>query len=59
MASVDSIVVEDGETQPVFSYAAAIRQRVWVPVPGVDQNSDGIIDRVALDIIRPAETDAG
>ncbi len=58
-AAADAIVVQDGETQPVFSYAAAIRERVWVPVPGVDQNSDGVADRVALDIIRPAETNAG
>ena len=58
-AAADSVIVEDGETQPVFSYEAAIRERVWVPVPGVDQNEDGIDDRVALDIIRPAETNAG
>jgi X-Pro dipeptidyl-peptidase len=60
-AAVDppSIVVTDGVTQPVFSYAAAIRERVWIPVPGVDQNSDGVTDRVAVDIIRPQETNAG
>src|SRR4051812_10355212 len=54
-----AIVVQDGETQPVFSYASAIRERVWVPVLGVDQNSDGVADRVALDIVRPAETGSG
>src|SRR3954468_7186626 len=60
-AAVDppSIVVSGGVTQPVFSYAGAIRERVWIPVPGVDQNADGVTDRVAVDIIRPAETDAG
>ena len=46
----------DGETAPVYSFANAIRERVWVPVPGVDQNADGVDDRVALDIIRPQET---
>jgi X-Pro dipeptidyl-peptidase len=59
VAGPSAIVVEDGVTQPVFSYANAIRERVWVPVPGVDQNNDGVIDRVALDIIRPAETNQG
>jgi X-Pro dipeptidyl-peptidase (S15 family) len=54
-----SIVVTDGVTQPVLSYADAIRERVWIPVPGIDQNADGITDRVAVDIIRPAETNAG
>ena len=58
-ADPPSIVVADGVTQPVFSYADAIRERVWIPVPGVDQNSDGVPDRVAVDIIRPQETNAG
>jgi X-Pro dipeptidyl-peptidase len=46
----------DGKTAPVFSYADAIRERVWVPNTGVDQNGDGIIDRIAIDIIRPKES---
>src|SRR4051794_24579558 len=46
----------DGKTSAVYSYANAIRERVWVPVPGIDSNADGITDRVALDIIRPQET---
>jgi X-Pro dipeptidyl-peptidase len=46
----------DGKTAPVFSYADAKRERVWVPNTGVDQNSDGIIDRIAIDIIRPKES---
>jgi X-Pro dipeptidyl-peptidase len=46
----------DGETAPVYSYANAIRERVWVQVPGVDQDANGVADRVALDIVRPAET---
>jgi X-Pro dipeptidyl-peptidase len=49
----------DGETAPVYSYTNAIRQRVWVPVAGVDQDADGVTDRVALDIMRPAEAAAG
>jgi X-Pro dipeptidyl-peptidase len=46
----------DGETAPVFSYADAIRERVFIPVAGVDQNADGVVDRVAIDIIRPKES---
>jgi X-Pro dipeptidyl-peptidase len=46
----------DGKTAPVFSYADAKRERVWVPNTGVDQNGDGIIDRIAIDIIRPKES---
>ena len=46
----------DGESAPIYSYADAIRERVFVPVAGVDQNSDGITDRVAVDIIRPKES---
>ena len=49
----------DGETAPVYSYTNAIRERVWVPVAGVDQDADGVTDRVALDIARPAETATG
>ena len=49
----------DHETADVFSYANAIRERVFIPVPGVDQDGDGVIDRVSIDIIRPAETNQG
>jgi X-Pro dipeptidyl-peptidase len=49
----------DGETADVFSYANAIRERVFIPVPGVDSDSDGIPDEMSIDIIRPAETNQG
>ena len=49
----------DHETADVFSYANAIRERVFIPVPGVDQDGDGVMDRVSIDIIRPAETNQG
>ena len=55
-----SIVIgADGETAPVFSYADAIRERVLIPVAGVDQDNDGVTDQVAADIIRPLETTTG
>ncbi|MFC0439230.1 CocE/NonD family hydrolase [Kutzneria buriramensis] len=44
----------DGVSQPVFSYANAIRETVWVET-GQDLDRDGVVDRVAADIVRPAE----
>ena len=45
-ASVPNIVIgADGGTAPAFSYANAIRERVFIPVPGVDQDGDGVTDR--------------
>ncbi|MDI5971923.1 Xaa-Pro dipeptidyl-peptidase [Streptomyces sp. SL13] len=41
-------------TQPVDSYANAVRQTVWVDT-GLDGDKDGKSDRVAADIIRPSE----
>lgn len=52
------IVVQDGVTQPVFSYAEAVRETVYVEV-GTDTDRDGVLDRTAIDIIRPAETEEG
>ncbi|MGW2826452.1 Xaa-Pro dipeptidyl-peptidase [Streptomyces sp. NPDC001443] len=42
------------ESQPVYSYADAIREAVWVDT-GLDSDGDGKADRVAADIVRPAE----
>ncbi|KUL48376.1 X-prolyl-dipeptidyl aminopeptidase [Streptomyces sp. NRRL F-4489] len=42
------------ESRPVYSYAHAIRETVWVDT-GLDGDADGRPDRVAADIIRPAE----
>jgi len=49
------IVVTDGMTQPVFSFADAIEERVYVQTP-VDTDHDGKLDRVAIEISRPRET---
>jgi X-Pro dipeptidyl-peptidase len=49
----------DGKTAPVFSYKDSVKERVWIPVAGVDQDNDGVIDRVAIDIERPAESGPG
>ncbi|MFD3582346.1 Xaa-Pro dipeptidyl-peptidase [Streptomyces sp. NPDC058683] len=42
------------ESRPVYSYADAIREAVWVDT-GLDSDGDGKTDRVAADIVRPAE----
>ncbi|SDJ49660.1 Xaa-Pro dipeptidyl-peptidase [Streptomyces indicus] len=42
------------ESKPVYSYANALRESVWVDT-GLDGDGDGRSDRVAADIIRPRE----
>ncbi len=49
----------DGKTAPVFNYSQAIRERVFIPQPGVDQDSNGKMDFVTADIIRPKESGPG
>ncbi|MBM2620833.1 CocE/NonD family hydrolase [Actinoplanes sp. LDG1-06] len=51
-----TIVVRDGATQPVFDYAQAITEEVFVEVP-LDTDGDGVRDRVRLEITRPGETE--
>lgn len=46
----------DGKTEPIHTYADAIRERVMIPQPGIDQDEDGEDDKIAVDIIRPAGT---
>ncbi|GGK75759.1 X-Pro dipeptidyl-peptidase [Sphaerisporangium melleum] len=53
-----TITVEQGRTQPVFSYADAVREHVYVQSP-VDSDADGRPDRVRVDIIRPKESGPG
>ncbi|AXF58027.1 Xaa-Pro dipeptidyl-peptidase [Salicibibacter kimchii] len=49
-------LIEDGVTQPNFSYEDAIRETVYVDTD-LDTNGDGTNDQIAADIIRPAESD--
>jgi X-Pro dipeptidyl-peptidase len=42
------------ESKPVYSYENAVREAVWVDT-GLDGDSDGRTDRVAVDIVRPRE----
>ncbi|WP_257009747.1 Xaa-Pro dipeptidyl-peptidase [Evansella halocellulosilytica] len=53
-----SHLIEDGVTQPFSSYEDAVRETVYVET-NLDTNGDGNNDRIAADIIRPAETEEG
>jgi X-Pro dipeptidyl-peptidase len=52
----DEIVVDDGVTQPVFSYENAIREVVRVPSSVSSEEGDAL-DMIYVDIIRPAASD--
>jgi len=49
--------VQGTQTVPVYSYADAIRESVWVQAP-FDSDQDGQPDRIAVDLVRPRETAA-
>jgi X-Pro dipeptidyl-peptidase len=57
-AEPPSIVVADGVTQPVFGYADAIRERLFIDST-FDSDSDGLRDIIAFDVIRPRATENG
>ncbi|MET8468670.1 Xaa-Pro dipeptidyl-peptidase [Streptomyces sp. NPDC006422] len=44
--------VRGTSTVPVYSYADAVRESVWVSTP-LDNDEDGVPDKVAVDIVRP------
>ncbi|MEV4317158.1 Xaa-Pro dipeptidyl-peptidase [Actinocrispum sp. NPDC049592] len=46
------------ETQPIYSYDDAVREDVFVEAP-MDSDKDGANDRIAIQIIRPRETNTG
>src|SRR5262245_54703562 len=46
----------DGKSAAVFDYTQAVRERVFIPQPGVDQDGNGQMDFVTADIIRPKES---
>lgn len=47
----------DGTTAAVHSYPGAIRERVYIAQPGIDQDGNGVADDVAIEIIRPDTAD--
>jgi X-Pro dipeptidyl-peptidase len=54
-AAQPAYVIRDGVTQPIHSVADAVRETVWVDI-GLDLDRNGVGDRVAADIVRPATT---
>ncbi|MBL7255439.1 Xaa-Pro dipeptidyl-peptidase [Paractinoplanes lichenicola] len=44
--------IRGGETVPVYSYEDAVRESVWVQTT-LDNDQDGVPDKVAVDITRP------
>ncbi|MFB4159866.1 Xaa-Pro dipeptidyl-peptidase [Geomicrobium sp. JSM 1781026] len=56
--AVSDHVIDEGVSQPVFSYEDAIRETIYVETD-LDTDGDGKNDRIAADIIRPAESEEG
>jgi X-Pro dipeptidyl-peptidase len=44
----------DGKSEAVFDYEQAIRERVYIPQPGIDQDLDGALDWIAIEVMRPS-----
>lgn len=51
-------VFQDGEAQPVFDSAQAVREDLFVTAP-VDSDRDGQDDLVHVQVVRPKETEQG
>jgi X-Pro dipeptidyl-peptidase len=49
----------DGLAQPVFAGQSTIRHNVWVEIPDLDTDRDGVNDRIRVQINRPAATEDG
>jgi X-Pro dipeptidyl-peptidase len=49
----------DGLAQPVFAGQPVIRHNVWVEVPGLDTDRDGVNDRIRVQVSRPDATERG
>ncbi|TDV55066.1 Xaa-Pro dipeptidyl-peptidase [Actinophytocola oryzae] len=50
--------VQGTRTVPVYDYSNAIRESVWVTTR-LDNDGDGVPDKVAVDLVRPREAAAG
>ena len=58
VAQAQGPVLENGKTKAVYDYKTAVRERVFIPQPGIDQDKNGQDDWITADIIRPAESSA-
>jgi X-Pro dipeptidyl-peptidase len=50
--------IQGTQTVPVYDYANAVRESVWVTTR-LDNDADGVPDKVAVDLVRPREAAAG
>ncbi|WP_340084148.1 Xaa-Pro dipeptidyl-peptidase [Siminovitchia sp. FSL H7-0308] len=50
--------LEDGVTRPIYSYLDAIKETVFIQSE-LDSDENGEPDRIAIDIMRPKETEEG
>ncbi|MBB4909666.1 Xaa-Pro dipeptidyl-peptidase [Actinophytocola algeriensis] len=50
--------IKGTETAPVYDYASAVRESVWVTTK-LDNDGDGAPDKVVVDLVRPREAAAG
>ncbi|MFG1604741.1 CocE/NonD family hydrolase [Actinoplanes sp. NPDC049265] len=57
-ADPPATVVSGGVTQPVFGYADAIREKLFIDST-FDSDHDGLRDIIAFDVIRPRATEQG
>lgn len=55
-SSNNAYQLENGVTEPIYSYEDAIRETIYVE-SSLDSDNDGEPDRIAADIIRPQETE--
>src|SRR5689334_6979417 len=58
-SAADITLGPDGKTAPVFDYDQAVRERVYIPQPGIDQDGVDGMDWIAVEVMRPKETDTG
>ena len=49
----------DGLAQPVFAGQPVIRHNVWIEVPDLDSDRDGVNDRIRVQVSRPDATERG
>jgi X-Pro dipeptidyl-peptidase len=48
-----------GLAQPVFAGQPIVSHNVWVEIPGLDSDRDGVNDRIRIQVRRPSATDGG
>ena len=49
----------DGLAQPVFAGQPVVRHNVWVEIPNLDSDRDGVNDRIRIQVRRPNATESG